>query len=166
MATQWHASGKMFAWWRVPGPGKTRVLIERFAWLVEERDVDPSRILAITFTEKAATEIKQTTDRPLRGAWRICGKRWSVPGSQPSMASALACLRENAIAAGLRAGFYGAGAARRGPPGTRVRRRGSGGDLSASVRRSCGACSKRWIFRRRMTGGSPIWRGAFWTFMK
>ena len=41
-----------------PGSGKTRVLTERFAWLVEKRDVDPSRILAITFTEKAANEIK------------------------------------------------------------------------------------------------------------
>ncbi len=41
-----------------PGSGKTRVLIERFAWLVEERGCDPTRILAITFTEKAATEIK------------------------------------------------------------------------------------------------------------
>src|SRR5215471_9895782 len=37
-----------------PGSGKTRVLIERFAWLVEQRGIDPRRILAITFTEKAA----------------------------------------------------------------------------------------------------------------
>src|SRR5271167_4978013 len=55
-----------------PGSGKTRVLIERFAWVVEEQRVDPSRILAITFTEKAATEIKQrliarfVADPPLR----------------------------------------------------------------------------------------------------
>src|ERR1035437_233188 len=42
-----------------PGSGKTRVLIERFAWLVEFHNVNPSRILAITFTEKAATEIKE-----------------------------------------------------------------------------------------------------------
>jgi ATP-dependent helicase/nuclease subunit A len=41
-----------------PGSGKTRVLTERFAWLVEKRGVDPARILAITFTEKAANEIK------------------------------------------------------------------------------------------------------------
>jgi ATP-dependent helicase/nuclease subunit A len=42
-----------------PGSGKTRVLIERFAWLVEFHNVSPSRILAITFTEKAAAEIKE-----------------------------------------------------------------------------------------------------------
>jgi ATP-dependent exoDNAse (exonuclease V) beta subunit len=42
-----------------PGSGKTRVLIERFAWLVEQRHIDPGRILAITFTEKAANEMKQ-----------------------------------------------------------------------------------------------------------
>ncbi|HEY6346375.1 MAG TPA: UvrD-helicase domain-containing protein [Bryobacteraceae bacterium] len=45
-----------------PGSGKTRVLIERFAWLVESRGVDPGRILAITFTEKAANEMKRRLD--------------------------------------------------------------------------------------------------------
>ncbi|MCP5112693.1 MAG: UvrD-helicase domain-containing protein, partial [bacterium] len=34
-----------------PGSGKTRVLIERFCWLIRERRVAPDRILAITFTE-------------------------------------------------------------------------------------------------------------------
>jgi ATP-dependent exoDNAse (exonuclease V) beta subunit len=42
-----------------PGSGKTRVLIARFAWLVNFHNVSPGRILAITFTEKAATEIKE-----------------------------------------------------------------------------------------------------------
>ncbi len=41
-----------------PGSGKTRVLVERVRWLVEDRKVIPERILAITFTEKAAHEMK------------------------------------------------------------------------------------------------------------
>jgi len=41
-----------------PGSGKTRVLVARFVWLARERGVDPPRIAAITFTEKAAAEIR------------------------------------------------------------------------------------------------------------
>ena len=37
-----------------PGSGKTRVLIARIAWLVKERGVPPGRILAMTFSVKAA----------------------------------------------------------------------------------------------------------------
>ena len=41
-----------------PGAGKTRVLIERVKFLVNERHVDPKSVLVITFTEKAAEELK------------------------------------------------------------------------------------------------------------
>jgi len=41
-----------------PGTGKTRVIIEKVAYLIKKENVDPGSILVITFTEKAAEELK------------------------------------------------------------------------------------------------------------
>jgi DNA helicase-2/ATP-dependent DNA helicase PcrA len=59
-----HAHGPMLVL-AGAGTGKTSVLVERIAWLIEKGHAKADEILAITFTESAAAEIKARVERRL-----------------------------------------------------------------------------------------------------
>ena len=89
-----------------PGSGKTRTLTHRIAHLVAERGVAAESCLAITFTRRAAAEMKERLARLLANdAGRVAIHTFHSLG--------LAILREHAGAAGLQRGFRIAGEAER-----------------------------------------------------
>jgi len=80
------------------GSGKTRVLVHRIAWLVEVEGVSPQGILAVTFTNKAATEMRGRVEELLQ---MPAGNLWV--GTFHGLTHRL--LRRHAAAAGLPASF-------------------------------------------------------------
>lgn len=75
------------------GSGKTRVLVHRIAWLIQVEQFSPFSILAVTFTNKAASEmrarIEQLLGNPVGGMWvgtfhslshRLLRRHWNEAG--------------------------------------------------------------------------------------
>lgn len=94
------------------GSGKTAVLVERVLHLVVERGFDLGHIVAITFTEAAAAEMKERLRRELRAReaagdpdtverWRALGRRLETARISTIHSFCASLLRENAVRADL-----------------------------------------------------------------
>lgn len=80
------------------GSGKTRVLTHRIAYLVAERGVSPYSILAITFTNKAAAEMRERL-------MNLCGADAERMWIKTFHSACLLMLRQNTEAIGFQPGF-------------------------------------------------------------
>lgn len=79
------------------GSGKTRVIIHKIAWLIAERGLDPRSILAVTFTNKAAGEMRSRAADLVEGGSQAMIRTFHSFGAW--------MLRRNHEAARLPAGF-------------------------------------------------------------
>lgn len=81
------------------GSGKTRVLTYRAAWLIQEKKIDPASILLLTFTNKAAQEMKVRLARLLQKT------EHDLPFAGTFHSFCVRVLRQYGKAAGLSLGF-------------------------------------------------------------
>ncbi|GAA1331546.1 DNA helicase PcrA [Pseudonocardia xinjiangensis] len=80
------------------GSGKTRVLTHRIAWLLAERGAHPGEIMSITFTNKAAAEMKERVDA-------LVGRRANAMWVSTFHSMCVRILRREAQHLGVRSAF-------------------------------------------------------------
>ncbi|GGO76270.1 DNA helicase PcrA [Nocardioides deserti] len=80
------------------GSGKTRVLTRRIAWLIQERQAHPGSILAITFTNKAAAEMKERVED-------LVGKRARIMWVSTFHSACVRILRKEVDKLGFKSSF-------------------------------------------------------------
>jgi DNA helicase II / ATP-dependent DNA helicase PcrA len=80
------------------GSGKTRVLTHRIAWLLAERDVHHGEIMSITFTNKAAAEMRERVDA-------LVGRRGGPMWVSTFHSMCVRILRREASHLGVRSAF-------------------------------------------------------------
>lgn len=67
------------------GSGKTRVLVHRIAWLMSVENCSPYSIMAVTFTNKAAAEMRHRIGQLMgTSQWRHVGRHLPRAGAPPA----------------------------------------------------------------------------------
>src|SRR2546429_9379402 len=94
------------------GSGKTRVLAYRVAYLLRRQSIAPARILAVTFTNKAANEMRERVDRLVgaagaRASWigtfhHICSRVPPRTGDRAGLGPNFPIFHEDDQRAGIR----------------------------------------------------------------
>ncbi|WP_240936712.1 UvrD-helicase domain-containing protein [Pseudomonas aeruginosa] len=80
------------------GSGKTRVLVHRIAWLIQVEHASPYSILSVTFTNKAAAEMRHRIEQLSGSIRRHVGRHLST-------ASPIACCARTGARPGLSENF-------------------------------------------------------------
>ena len=80
------------------GSGKTRVLTRRIAWIISERKAHPGSILAITFTNRAAAEMKERVEE-------LVGKRARIMWVSTFHSACVRILRKEIVKLGYKSNF-------------------------------------------------------------
>ena len=67
------------------GSGKTKMLTSRIAYLIETRRAQPHQVLAVTFTNKAAAEMRERVEKTLGQDARAKGGHWGFQLGVPEI---------------------------------------------------------------------------------
>ena len=68
-----------------PGTGKTTTIVETVVDRVTRRGIDPDRVLVLTFSRKAAGELRERRPRTAAGGGQNgCARRWPPAASPPN----------------------------------------------------------------------------------